>query len=180
MSKKSMCKFCNESMQPLLIFKGNKGAQKWISQKQLKNPTTKIIQSSTPISTFNDRRRNDMIHTYVLNLSSVTFFGLAVISNQHFWNHNPTSLQAGFLLIGKEWKNLFKLKRKWKKKQLPNTLPTLQKWKRKKWRKRRHLESAKKNLCCFIYHHHKQSKRLTWNPTCFPFPFLVKQDALRK
>ena len=106
-------------------------------------------------------------------------FWLALISNQHFWNHNPTSLQAGFLLIGKEWKNLFKLKRKWKKNNyLIHYL--LFKNEKKKWRKRRHLESAKKNLCCFIYHHHKQSKRLTWNPTCFPFPFLVKQDALRK
>ena len=68
----------------------------------VKITTTKNFQSSTPISRFNDRRPNDMIHTYVLNLSSVTFLGLAVISNQHFWNQNPTSLQAGFLLIGKE------------------------------------------------------------------------------
>ena len=77
-------------------------------------------------------------------------FWLALISNQYFWNHNPTSLQAGFLLIGKEWKNLFKFKRKWKNNNYLNTLSTLQKWKKKKVKKEASSRKCQK-ICAALF-----------------------------
>ena len=166
--KKSLCKFYNECRQPLLTLKGTQKMNFKKAVKKHNNKNHSKFNTNFNINQPSSKRHGPHI---CLRLIFCNIFWLALISNQHFWNHNPTSLQAGFLLIGKEWKNLFKFKRKWKKQQLPKYTIYSSKMKKEKNEERGVISKVPKNLCCFIYHHHKQSKRLTWNPTCFPFPF---------